>query len=61
MNMSENIAEYGHFRKIKFTQEEIDKFHEEKPENYDLELKRKVQKIFHDGGIEISLDEIFSD
>ena len=29
--------------------------------SYNLELKRKVQEIFQDGGIKIGLDEIFAE
>ena len=57
--MTEQIAEYGHFTK-NMTQEELDKFHNNKNRLSELEIKQEIQKVFHDGGIEITLDEIFS-
>jgi hypothetical protein len=59
--MTKNIAQYGHFNKIKLSQDELDSFREDIDENYELSLKNEVQKIFHNAGIEISLDEIFAD
>ena len=59
--MTKKIAEYGHFKKINIPPEELNKFHEHHDSGYNLELKRKVQKIFQNGGIKIGLDEIFTD
>lgn len=59
--MTRTIAEYGHFYKIRYSQEELDSFREGISKNYELELKKEVQKIFNDAGIEIGLDEIFAD
>ena len=42
------------------TQEELDKFHNNKNRLSELEIKQKIQKVFREGGIEITLDEIFS-
>lgn len=44
--MTKKIAEYGHFKKINIPPEELTKFHERHDSSYNLELKRKVQKIF---------------
>lgn len=59
--MTRTIAEYDHFYKIRYSQEELDSFREGISKNYELELKKEVQKIFNDAGIEIGLDEIFAD
>ena len=59
--MAKNIAEYGHFSKIKYGQEELDSFRENMDENHELKLKKEVQKIFSNAGMEIGLDEIFTD
>ena len=57
--MTKHIAEYGHFKKKKISQDELEKFRKNVDENYEMELKKKVQDIFHNAGMEISLDEIF--
>lgn len=59
--MTEITVECIPFKKGIITPEEIDLFHENIDESCELELKMKVQEIFHHGGMEINLDEIFAD
>ena len=59
--MNKITVECVPFKKRKITKEELENFHENHDENYNMELKMKVQEIFHNAGMEISLDEIFAD
>lgn len=57
--MTEISVECIPFKKGTLTQEELNIFRETIDENFELKLKKEVQKIFRNAGIELSLDEIF--
>ena len=59
--MTEISVECIPFKKGTITPEEIDIFHENIDESYEIKLKMNVQEIFHNAGIEINIDEIFAD
>ncbi|MBQ6351273.1 MAG: hypothetical protein IJI42_10125 [Methanobrevibacter sp.] len=59
--MTEISVECIPFKKGTLTQEELNIFRETIDENFELKLKKEVQKIFRNAGIELSLDEIFED
>lgn len=59
--MTKTTFECIPFKKGTITQEKLDNYQTNINENHELELKKEVQKIFHNAGIELSLDEIFAD
>ena len=59
--MTEITVECNPFKKGILTQKELNQFQKNLDENYELELKKEIQKIFKTGKTEINYDEIFYD
>ena len=59
--MTEITVECIPFKKGTLKQEEINSFREDIDDSFELELKRKIEKIFRNAEIKINLNEIFNE
>ncbi len=59
--MTEITVECIPFKKGTIKQKEINSFREDIDDSFELELKRKIEKIFRNAGIKINLNEILNE
>lgn len=59
--MTEITVECIPFKKGTIKQKKINSFREDIDDSYELELKRKIEKIFRNAGIKINLNEILNE